>query len=212
MTDVSPAEAMSTQMSGVPIRGKALTAGIGTPAEAKRASGKRKPTKTDLAPQDKASASSISPSVKTRQTGADGLEGLVSVIARAIEVFGTRDKAIVWLRTPLPALSHKTPLSVLDTASGAEQVEDVLGRIEQGVWLRMLVCRIGSSRYPANDGTGAAQFGGRCGTTKGPPDLRSGESCAVRTGDRDGNRQLANDYIAVPIELPDDLSCRVMSM
>jgi len=34
----------------------------------------------------------------------------------------------------LPSLSDRTPLSMLNTADGIEQVEDVLGRIEQGVW------------------------------------------------------------------------------
>ena len=62
------------------------------------------------------------------------LDGIVSVTGRAIEVFGARDKAIRWLRTPLPSLSNRTPLSMLKTAEGIEQVEDVLGRIEQGVW------------------------------------------------------------------------------
>ncbi len=62
------------------------------------------------------------------------LDGIVSVTGRAIEVFGARDKAIHWLRTPLPSLSRGTPLSMLKTAEGIEQVEDVLGRIEQGVW------------------------------------------------------------------------------
>ena len=62
------------------------------------------------------------------------LDGIVSVTGRAIEVFGVWEKAIQWLRTPLPALSYRTPLSMLKTADGIEQVEDVLGRIEYGVW------------------------------------------------------------------------------
>jgi putative toxin-antitoxin system antitoxin component (TIGR02293 family) len=62
------------------------------------------------------------------------LDGIVTVTARAIEIFGTREKAIRWLRTPLPSLADRTPLSMLNTADGIERVEDVLGRIEQGVW------------------------------------------------------------------------------
>lgn len=62
------------------------------------------------------------------------LDVLVTVVARAIEVFGTRDKAVDWLRTPLPALSHRTPISIMNTSAGVEQIEDVLGRIEHGVW------------------------------------------------------------------------------
>ena len=62
------------------------------------------------------------------------LDGIVDVTSRAIEVFGDREKAIRWLRMPLPSLSNRTPLSLLRTADGIEQIEDVLGRIEQGVW------------------------------------------------------------------------------
>jgi RNA recognition motif-containing protein/antitoxin Xre/MbcA/ParS-like protein len=62
------------------------------------------------------------------------LDGIVDVTSRAIEVFGNREKAIRWLRMPLPSLSNRTPLSLLKTADGIEQIEDVLGRIEQGVW------------------------------------------------------------------------------
>ncbi|HEY3742215.1 MAG TPA: MbcA/ParS/Xre antitoxin family protein [Bryobacteraceae bacterium] len=62
------------------------------------------------------------------------LDVIVTVVARAIEVFGTRDKAIDWLRTPLPALSHRTPISIMNTTTGVEQIQDVLGRIEHGIW------------------------------------------------------------------------------
>ena len=62
------------------------------------------------------------------------LDGIVSITARAIEVLGNREKALRWLRTPLPFLCDRTPLSMLDTAEGIEHVEGVLGRIEQGVW------------------------------------------------------------------------------
>jgi putative toxin-antitoxin system antitoxin component (TIGR02293 family) len=72
--------------------------------------------------------------VRTTEGRTVDLDGIVTVTARAIEVFGTREKAIRWLRTPLPALSDRTPLSMLNTPDGIEHIEDVLGRIEQGVW------------------------------------------------------------------------------
>ena len=72
--------------------------------------------------------------VRTTEAQTVDLDGIVTVTARAIEVFGTREKAIRWLRTPLPALSDRTPLSMLNTADGIEHIEEVLGRIEQGVW------------------------------------------------------------------------------
>jgi putative toxin-antitoxin system antitoxin component (TIGR02293 family) len=62
------------------------------------------------------------------------LDALVSVTARAIEVLGTREKALRWLRTPIRSLGDRTPLSQLETPDGITRVEDVLGRIEHGVW------------------------------------------------------------------------------
>ena len=42
--------------------------------------------------------------------------------------------AIRWFATPNPALSGETPLSLLDTDAGVRQVDDVLTRIEFGVY------------------------------------------------------------------------------
>jgi uncharacterized protein (DUF2384 family) len=59
---------------------------------------------------------------------------IVEVTARAMEVFGTREKALKWLNTPVRSLGDRTPLSLLDTPEGVVQVEDTLGRVEHGVW------------------------------------------------------------------------------
>jgi putative toxin-antitoxin system antitoxin component (TIGR02293 family) len=56
-----------------------------------------------------------------------------SISARAGEVFGNRDKALEWLQTPSPALNGATPLDAIETESGCQEVEDILGRIEYGV-------------------------------------------------------------------------------
>lgn len=56
------------------------------------------------------------------------------VLAHAERVLGTRDKASEWLRRPNRALGGATPLALLDTNSGAAQVDDVLGRLEHGVF------------------------------------------------------------------------------
>jgi putative toxin-antitoxin system antitoxin component (TIGR02293 family) len=65
---------------------------------------------------------------------ADTLLNTVDVTARAIEVFGTREKALRWLKTPVRSLGDQTPLSLLNSADGASQVRDTLGRVEHGVW------------------------------------------------------------------------------
>lgn len=59
---------------------------------------------------------------------------LVDVTARAIEVFGTREKAMRWLRTPVRALGNQTPMSLLRTPEGLVRVQDTLGQVEHGVW------------------------------------------------------------------------------
>jgi uncharacterized protein (DUF2384 family) len=62
-----------------------------------------------------------------------GSDPIVDVVARAIEVFGTREKAQRWLRTPVRSLGDKTPIS-LDSPEGLVRVQDTLGRVEHGVW------------------------------------------------------------------------------
>ena len=56
--------------------------------------------------------------------------------AKATDVLGSREKAIDWMKAPNGALGGATPISVLDTDTelGAKAVEDVLVRIEYGVF------------------------------------------------------------------------------
>jgi len=58
---------------------------------------------------------------------------VLSISARAGEVFANRDKALEWLQTPSPALHGATPLDAIETELGCQEVEDILGRIEYGV-------------------------------------------------------------------------------
>ena len=51
-----------------------------------------------------------------------------------MEVFGSRDKALRWLKAPVRSLGDQTPLSLLDSPEGLAQVQDTLGRVEHGVW------------------------------------------------------------------------------
>jgi len=62
------------------------------------------------------------------------VDPLVEVTARAVEVFGTREKALRWLKAPVRSLGDQSPLSVMDTQEGIQRVSDVLGRVEHGVW------------------------------------------------------------------------------
>ena len=58
----------------------------------------------------------------------------VRLVARATEVLGDSKKAARWLEAPNRALGGATPLSLLDTDIGTQAAEDVLARIEYGVF------------------------------------------------------------------------------
>ena len=64
----------------------------------------------------------------------DRLIRVARVMAHAIQVLGSRDKAARWLRAGNRALGGSAPLSLLDTDIGAQQVSEVLGRIEYGIY------------------------------------------------------------------------------
>jgi putative toxin-antitoxin system antitoxin component (TIGR02293 family) len=64
----------------------------------------------------------------------DRLFRLVRIAERASEVLGSEEKASRWLHTANRALGGKPPLGFLDTDLGSRQVEEVLGRIEHGVY------------------------------------------------------------------------------
>lgn len=57
-----------------------------------------------------------------------------TIAARASEVLGGQEKATHWLNRPNRALGGRRPLDLLDTDLGIQQVEQVLGRIEYGVY------------------------------------------------------------------------------
>ncbi|HYL72773.1 MAG TPA: MbcA/ParS/Xre antitoxin family protein [Bryobacteraceae bacterium] len=54
-------------------------------------------------------------------------------LIRALEVFGSSDRAIEWMREKNPALGNQPPIRVIQTEAGGKAVRDVLGRIEHGV-------------------------------------------------------------------------------
>ncbi|MFT6241965.1 MAG: putative toxin-antitoxin system antitoxin component (TIGR02293 family) [Akkermansiaceae bacterium] len=52
----------------------------------------------------------------------------------ALGVFGTEAAACSWLKTENPATAGEAPLSYADTEFGAREVENLLGRIDHGVF------------------------------------------------------------------------------
>jgi putative toxin-antitoxin system antitoxin component (TIGR02293 family) len=64
----------------------------------------------------------------------DRLARVAKIFNEAREVFGSPEKARGWMSTPLAVLEGETPLRRADTSLGATQVEEVLGRIDHGVY------------------------------------------------------------------------------
>jgi len=57
------------------------------------------------------------------------------IFARAVDLFeGDHDAASEWMLSPLPALGGATPNDAVKTEIGARDVENLIGRIEHGVY------------------------------------------------------------------------------
>lgn len=57
------------------------------------------------------------------------------VLDTAVELFeGDQAGAVIWLRAPNRALNGKTPLGMTKTEIGAREVENLIGRLEYGVF------------------------------------------------------------------------------
>ena len=64
----------------------------------------------------------------------DRIARLARITAKAIETLGTEEKATNWLRKPNRALGGVVPLHLTSTDIGARQVEDILSKIEYGIF------------------------------------------------------------------------------
>ena len=64
----------------------------------------------------------------------DRVYRIARVFAHAVDVFGDREKAAQWFKTANPTLDDMAPLAVFDTDLGTQLVDDVLTRIEFGVY------------------------------------------------------------------------------
>lgn len=55
-----------------------------------------------------------------------------SLLEQAINVFGDKEKAVLWFETPIRALSGDTPMSRLDTEVGRQQIHEIINKIKYG--------------------------------------------------------------------------------
>jgi len=64
----------------------------------------------------------------------DRLVRFAKLMGKAIEVFDNEENARRWLTSPQIGLGGAVPLDFAETEVGAREVEDLLGRIEYGVY------------------------------------------------------------------------------
>lgn len=64
----------------------------------------------------------------------DRLYRLAKIAALAEDVFEDRGQAVQWLHSPQVGLGGRKPLEMLQTEIGSREVEDLLIRIEHGVY------------------------------------------------------------------------------
>jgi putative toxin-antitoxin system antitoxin component (TIGR02293 family) len=78
---------------------------------------------------------------RRKQTGrlqpdeSERLFRVARVIEKAVQLFeGDREAAMRWFQTPQPALDGKKPIEFARTEVGGREVEDLIGRLEHGVF------------------------------------------------------------------------------
>lgn len=57
-----------------------------------------------------------------------------ALFERAIEVLGNEQNAMRWFLSKVKGLGYKTPFDCIQSEQGRQEVEDMLGRIEYGVY------------------------------------------------------------------------------
>lgn len=58
---------------------------------------------------------------------------LIELFQKGFKLFG-KEKFKIWIRTPNKILDSNQPLQIMDTSIGIELIEDIIGRIEHGVY------------------------------------------------------------------------------
>jgi putative toxin-antitoxin system antitoxin component (TIGR02293 family) len=60
---------------------------------------------------------------------------IARALAAAEATYGSRERALEWLRTPIARLNNRSPLSLLKTETGARIVEETLTQIDEGIFV-----------------------------------------------------------------------------
>jgi putative toxin-antitoxin system antitoxin component (TIGR02293 family) len=64
----------------------------------------------------------------------DRVVRVARIVALAENVFGNREKALLWLRAPDDRIGDRSPLSMLQTESGGRLIENMLWQLDEGVY------------------------------------------------------------------------------
>lgn len=64
----------------------------------------------------------------------DRLYRIIRIVKMAEETFGDSDRATTWMKTPNRGLGGDVPLYILNTDIGTQQVEEILQRINYGIY------------------------------------------------------------------------------
>jgi hypothetical protein len=70
---------------------------------------------------------------KTGDSDVDQEKLRIVLIREAENVFGSKEKAHVWLNMPSPQLNDQTPMNMLATADGQNRVHEMLVQIDEGM-------------------------------------------------------------------------------
>jgi putative toxin-antitoxin system antitoxin component (TIGR02293 family) len=60
---------------------------------------------------------------------------VIRVLSSAESVYGSRERALGWLRRPHPRLEGRAPLALLKTDTGSRIVEELLMQIDEGMFV-----------------------------------------------------------------------------
>ncbi len=60
---------------------------------------------------------------------------VIRALSLAESVYGSRERALAWLRNPHARLDGRAPLSLLNTDTGSRIVEELLGQIDEGMFV-----------------------------------------------------------------------------
>lgn len=60
---------------------------------------------------------------------------VIRILSLTESVYGSRKRALDWLRKTHPRLDGRTPFSLLKTDAGSRIVEELLGQIDEGIFV-----------------------------------------------------------------------------